>query len=403
MLPRSSSHPVSADDVLTRIMLTISRQLEAECPTNVLEGTETACWGDAQNQAPLFPIPDQKKLEIRQGPQLDFASAVPGQAITKRYIFERILGKGGLGFVYLLKDKQTGKEFAIKTLNDTKKIDPQAIQTEVETLRCLAGQPNIVRYLDCWRDPSDQIYLVMEYIEGQSIRQFVNERVDFSEYDVEPDPNQCNDYVVAAMHIIKQIAIALEAAHNAGELHLDLSPENILLQREEVSGNSFYRITVLDFLGRYYLEKRTEWLATSRNGDVRPSIGKIPYMSPEQARFDAVDQRSDIFSLGLLFYYMLVGQRPFDDLILEQHQNANVEKLGRRSQGVAFLLPIVPWHKFFKPNSDLGIQAFELIQKMTTARPEDRQSGHRELIEEIDAILAAHNMIRDVVIEHSFT
>jgi len=219
--------------------------------------------------------------------------AVPGQ-IVGQYEIEALLGVGGMGEVYLAKDK-LGRKVALKLLRRQSLPDHSGVarfQQEARTLLAL-NHPNIVTIHDIGKIDSVS-YIASELVEGETLRQ----RLDKSELKLDD-----------ILEIAIQTATALTAAHDKGIVHRDIKPENIMIRRDGY-------VKVLDF----GIAKLTEGFPTSHSeattirqvhtaeGTV---VGTAPYMSPEQARGLKVDARTDIWSLGVVLYEAVSGRKPF--------------------------------------------------------------------------------------------
>ena len=198
------------------------------------------------------------------------------------------LGSGGMGEVWRARDARLERSVALKLLPEEFASDPSRRQRFEQEARALGAlnHPNIVAIYDFGEG-----YLVSELVEGESLRAVLDR-----------GPLQFR----RALDIAAQIADAIAAAHALGIVHRDLKPENIMLTADG-------RVKVLDFglAKRAVVETgdKTATMAISQPGVV---LGTMGYMSPEQVRGDAVDSRSDIFSLGCLLYELIAGKRAFD-------------------------------------------------------------------------------------------
>jgi len=192
------------------------------------------------------------------------------------------LGKGGMGQVYLALDTRLGRKVALKLLPFSQTRDPnhvQRLEQEARTASAL-NHPNIVTIHEIGEADSIH-FMATEYVEGETLR----ERMANAELSV-------REIVALAV----QIASALRAAHRAGIVHRDIKPENIMLRSDAV-------VKVLDF----GLAKLTG-AAEVESGLI---MGTTPYMSPEQARGETVDARTDVWRLGIVLYEMIKGTVPF--------------------------------------------------------------------------------------------
>ena len=205
-----------------------------------------------------------------------------------RYVIDSLLGTGGMGEVYRAHDPQLNRDVAIKMLTGETADDPglrQRFEVEARAASTI-NHPNIVSVFD-FGETYGLLYIVWELVEGKTLR------------GMKFTPRQTAEYGA-------QLADGLAAAHAAGIIHRDLKPENIIITSEG-------RAKILDF----GLAKRTGAALGAGGPDAHEKtqpglmMGTIGYMSPEQIHAKDVDSRSDIFSLGLVLYEMIAGQRAF--------------------------------------------------------------------------------------------
>jgi tRNA A-37 threonylcarbamoyl transferase component Bud32 len=219
-----------------------------------------------------------------------------GQSIGN-YRVTQLLGEGGMGMVYLAEHPTLGRRAAVKVLHPDLVATHEMIQRLFNEARAAnaVGHPGIVEVSDLGLLPSGTPYIVMEYLEGQSLGARIAATGRLS--------------LRAALDIADQAASALGAAHAKGIIHRDLKPDNLFLTPDPLAPGR-ERLKVLDF-GIAKLARRP-----SSAADVRTRTGAIlgtpRYMSPEQCRDSReVDHRSDIYSLGVILYEMLSGAPPF--------------------------------------------------------------------------------------------
>jgi len=201
-----------------------------------------------------------------------------------KYIIEGEIGKGGMGSVYLGADPETDQRVAIKVLTPQLAQDPTFLnrfRREISTLQKL-NHPNIVRMIEAG-ELDGTPYYVMEYIEGDSLDEEL-ERLGRIPLE-------------RSIHIVKEVARALDYSHQMGVIHRDIKPANILLG---LDGG----VRLTDF----GIAKVLQATRMTRTGGI---LGTAEYMSPEQAEGRVLDRRSDIYSLGVVFYRMLTGRPPF--------------------------------------------------------------------------------------------
>jgi len=198
-----------------------------------------------------------------------------------------------MGVVYRAKDTRLGRDVAIKVLTNVAFNDRERLVRFEQEARAtgMLNHPNLLTIYDVGRDGDDNPYLVSELLEGETLSSRLGRGA--------LSPRKAVD---AAL----QMALGLAAAHEKGVVHRDLKPDNIFLTRDG-------RLKILDFgiaklTGKTASDGPTFEVAATEPGMV---LGTVGYMSPEQVRGEAVDQRSDLFSLGAIFYEMLTGVRAF--------------------------------------------------------------------------------------------
>jgi eukaryotic-like serine/threonine-protein kinase len=244
-----------------------------------------------------------------------------GEIISGRYVIHALLGEGGMGAVYLAEHAMMRKRFALKLLHPEIAENEEVIarfRREAEAAAQLE-HPNIVAATDFGRTEDGAFFLVLEYIDGKSLR----DRLAAGALEA-----------ARAIRIARQIAFALGRAHDAGIVHRDVKPENVMLVRK---GEDPEFVKVLDFgIARFNpQEGRDQGQPLTRLGTV---MGTPEYMAPEQALGEPVTARSDLYSLGVLLYEMLTGVRPFDGdtmAMLSMHIVAPVPTMAERAPGVA--------------------------------------------------------------------
>jgi serine/threonine-protein kinase len=214
-----------------------------------------------------------------------------GKTLDGRYEIEDILGQGGMGMVYRATQTSVKRPVAVKTLHASLATAPtffERFRREAEVASQLS-HPNIITVFDFGQAPDGTCYFVMELLEGLSLKELVKDGGPLS--------------LRRTVNIIEQAARGLAHAHAMGAVHRDLKPHNIMVQ--PLDGMDY--VKVLDFGLVKALEQEEDEHLTS-TGQV---LGTPQYMPPEQAGGEDVDQRSDLYSLGGVFFYCLTGGSPF--------------------------------------------------------------------------------------------
>src|SRR5947207_4975738 len=255
----------------------------SDAPTLVPENSGTV--------APtLTPIPQSSDAETFVGvpnapPSSGSGSGLqPGFILGGRYEMLEALGVGGMGAVYKARDRELDRLVALKVIRPDLASNPAIIQRFKQEL-ILARQitqRNVVRIFDLGEATGIK-FITMEYVEGHDLHSLLREHKTFAPKD--------------AVEIILQVCRALEAAHGEGIIHRDLKPQNIMQHKQG-------RIVVMDF----GLARNVESAGMTQTGAL---VGTMDYMSPEQALGKDLDQRSDLFALGLIFYELLTGKMPY--------------------------------------------------------------------------------------------
>jgi eukaryotic-like serine/threonine-protein kinase len=248
-----------------------------------------------------------------------------GSVVGNRFEILQLLGEGGMGAVYKAHDRELERNVALKLIRAELARNPEILQRFKQEI-ILARQVthrNVIRIFDIGQAGGHK-YITMEYLEGRDLRAVLREKGKLP-------PEE-------AAKIVLQICRALEAAHSEGVIHRDLKPQNIML---DANGRAY----VMDFgIARSaYLPGMTQTGAL---------VGTPEYMSPEQAKGEKLDERSDLFSLGVILYELLTGTSPY-------HSDTPLATLWRRIQEKAKPLtevdPTIP-----KPLSDIVAKALEI-------------------------------------------
>ncbi|MDD2571870.1 MAG: Stk1 family PASTA domain-containing Ser/Thr kinase [Clostridiaceae bacterium] len=273
-------------------------------------------------------------------------SFAPGTVIAERYRVIRTLGQGGMATVYLADDRSTGLKVALKIMHDDLADDPEFVRRFATEARAAASldHPNIVRVLD-YGSYEGIRYIVQEYVEGTTLKDIIRR-------------NGPIDYRLATPLLI-QIGLALEHAHRREVIHRDIKPQNIMITKDMVA-------KVTDF----GIARASSTNTITLTGGI--VMGSVHYFSPEQARGGQVTARSDLYSLGIVFYEMLTGRLPFDG---ESSVAVAIKHLQEVPSAPSTYVPSLP------PALDRII--FRSIQK----NPNARYQSAREFVDELDAFM----------------
>ena len=231
--------------------------------------------------------------------------------IAGRYLLEKRLGRGAMGQVYLARDQNLiTRRVAVKTvrpdiLTDEDMQEGEAIARFEREARTAASirHPNVVDVTDFGKSPEGVFYLVMEYVQGETLHHLLRREGTLS--------------VHRALALLRQVAAGVEAAHDEGILHRDLKPANIfIMQQRKKSGTMFGEgiVKVGDFgLAKIVSQAVADTGAVSGAGPAsRGIIGTPEYMAPEQMQMETkLDARADVYALGVIAYHMLGGRPPF--------------------------------------------------------------------------------------------
>jgi serine/threonine-protein kinase len=209
-----------------------------------------------------------------------------------RYQVRGVLGKGAMGLVYDGLDPKLNRRVAIKTIltgtldEATARHYSLRFKREVRAVARL-NHPNIVQVYD-FGNEGDLAYIVMEYIKGKELKDHFEAKERFD--------------LKTIFRLMTELLDALECAHEAGVIHRDVKPANIMI---DAGGHA----KLTDFGVARFTEPEGEQLEATRAGTI---VGTPSYMSPEQIQGQPLDRRTDIFSAGVLFYQLLTGQKPFE-------------------------------------------------------------------------------------------
>jgi serine/threonine protein kinase len=241
-----------------------------------------------------------------------------GATFAERYVIESCLGVGGMGLVYAARHVRMSRRFAVKVMFGEDAINlalRERFQHEAE-LASRLSHPNIVSVVDFGETKNGLAYLVMDFIEGETLVELIKRTGGLP--------------VDRSTRIARQLGLALAHAHQRGVIHRDLKPANVMIVDDGAHGLA----KVVDF---GVAKLRPDLASVGPHTGTGIVIGTPAYMAPEQAVCTGVDHRIDLFSLGLVFYEMLAGKGPFDGdplAILRQNMSAMPPLIAERRPGM---------------------------------------------------------------------
>ncbi len=281
-----------------------------------------------------------------------------GQTVSHYRIIEK-LGEGGMGVVYLAEDKHLARQVAIKFLTSTDHHYRARFIREARAVSAL-NHPNIATVHDYGETEEGTPFIVMEYVKGQSLSDLLDEE---------------GVTLLRAVEIVSSIAAALAEAHHHGVVHRDIKPSNVVLtERGQVKVLDFGLVKLLEEPSTSVDLDGATLYSTQTRSDV--IVGTPLYLSPEQAMGKPVDGRSDLFSLGTLFYECLTGQSAFS--------GSSVLEIGAQ---IIHITPPPP----SEINPNVPAELDRITLKALEKNIEDRYQSADELLEDLTASMASLN------------
>ncbi|GAA1747472.1 Stk1 family PASTA domain-containing Ser/Thr kinase [Streptomonospora arabica] len=241
------------------------------------------------------------------------ADPLVGTTLDQRYHVEARVASGGMATVYVAHDTRLDRRLACKVMHPSLAQDPSFVRRFINEAHSVAklSHPNVVQVYDQGTDQG-HVYLAMEYVPGRTLRDMLNARGRLSPSD--------------AVEVISPVLAALGAAHQAGLVHRDVKPENVLLTEDG-------RVKVADFGLARAVESSQQ--ATTKTGTV---MGTAAYLAPEQIERGAADARTDVYAAGIMLYELLTGAQPHTGdtpiSIAYQHVNEDVPRPSRAVPGL---------------------------------------------------------------------
>ena len=275
-----------------------------------------------------------------------------GITLSERYQLVKRVGEGAMGSVYQAKHTFMQKDVAVKMLHPQLLDNPEVVERFQREAQAAAhiDHPNVCNATDFGKFGENSFFLVMEWLDGKALDEILAER------DLD---------IPSALHIARQIALALEKAHELGIVHRDLKPANIMIVERE-SDSLFVKVT--DF-GVARVRIGVDATKLTQAG---MTYGTPSYMAPEQAAGEEIDHRADIYALGIVLFEMVTGRVPFTGGSVAQILAAHVTEPPPEPSKVA--------HQPIDPELE------KLILRCLSKNPQNRPATARELVEALSAL-----------------
>lgn len=267
-----------------------------------------------------------------------------GKKLEGRYLIESLVGVGGMANVYKGRDIKSGNIIAVKVLKEEFLDNEELVRRFKNESKAISilDHPNIVKVYDV--SVTDQLqYIVMEYIDGITLKEYLKQRGGALTWK-------------EVVHFGTQVLSALEHAHSKGIVHRDVKPQNIMLLADG-------SIKMMDFGIARFSRAQSQTVSDK-------AIGSVHYISPEQAKGDHTDARTDIYSVGVMLYEMLSGQLPFDGT---GAVSIAIMQISDKARPLAQVAPNVPE----------GLR--QITEKAMEKDPANRYQSARDMLEAIDA------------------
>jgi eukaryotic-like serine/threonine-protein kinase len=348
----SSNPPTALRCVQCDTPLDAGAVTAATLPTAVTAEIPASQPGDATAEIAVSSCVVTAEIGVAQGwsrpsapSPTSLSPLLPGSLLGKRYEILNLLGEGGMGAVYKARDRELDRVVALKVIRPELAINPDVLtrfKQELILARKVTHR-NVIRIFDLGEENNTK-FITMDYVEGQDLKGLIKAKgkLQFEE----------------TVQTVKQVCLALEAAHMEGVVHRDLKPQNIMVDQQG-------RVYVMDF----GIARSIEPGGMTQTGML---LGTPEYMSPEQVRGEHVDSRSDVFALGLILYELLTGAMPFR---ADTPQASMFKRTREPARPAVEVDPNVP--PFLS----------EVARKCLEIDPQRRYQSTREIAEDLDAWL----------------
>lgn len=279
-----------------------------------------------------------------------------GQVLGDRYQIVEPLGQGGMGSVYLAETLPDEQEVAIKIVRPEHAGNPTVHERFIREVRHTSGiaSPHVVRILDTGMSPDGRAYLVMERLEGESLTERLRRPPSLR--------------TIEALHVARDVARALAAAHATGVIHRDLKPDNIILCKDGT-------VKVVDFgIAKAFVQEERHRVSEPSLTEAHRVVGTPTYMSPEVITKESLSPASDLYSLGVILYEMLVGEPPFYEKDAIGTMYRHLHETPKRLREV-------------DPRLEIPGALETLVRDLLAKRPADRPGDANEVVRRLEALM----------------
>ncbi|MRG94068.1 serine/threonine protein kinase [Polyangium spumosum] len=319
---------------------------------------------------PKVDVDEQNALAHEQA--LERARDLIGRVISDRYRIVDLVAMGGMGAVYLGEHVLMHKRIAVKILHPESDDNPEIVaRFEREALvGAHIDHPNIAHATDFGKLDDGSYFLILEYVDGKNLAEVIKEG------PMKPR---------LVVHVARQLLLGLQAAHELGIVHRDLKPRNVMLEASftpKLIDFGFAKVSV----GKLPLTVSKEGRPPSRLTGVGVIFGTINYLAPEAAHgMDAVDERADLYALGVMMYEMLTGKHPFDSTdpveMFQHHRTTAPPRFSERA-----------------PKVKVPAELEELVGKLLEKDPYERFPNASEVIDALDALAISSEPVEEAAV-----